>query len=391
MSSRLQVGLEVLRAQRYAQLAGQRVGLVTHQAAVTAEGFTAVELFASAPGLTLAKLFGPEHGLSGEAQDLEGVPARHDPQAPGVPAFSLYGDTVESLKPTRAMLHGLDVLVIDLQDVGSRYYTFQATMWYCLQAAAEVGLPVVVLDRPNPIRGVAVEGPALQPGFSSFVGIQNIAIAHGLTMGELARLYQAECFPSVDLRVVKYEGNTTCPVIDFTVPPSPNMPTRETALVYPGMCLFEGTNLSEGRGTTKPFQYIGHPRLDPVALVARMRQEGLPGVAFSPVTFRPTFQKHAGQTCGGVFVQVTDADEFQPVRAGLALLAHTRDLLAEHFAWRTECYEFVDHIPAIDLLFGSDRERLALEAGTPWREIARAWEPEEAAFAKRRTACLLYA
>ena len=386
-------GLAVLcDRMKFAPLAGKRVGLVTHTAAVaeTAEGHvhSAADLFARESSFELAALFGPEHGLTGDAQDLIGVAG--DARA-RIPVHSLYGDSHESLKPTPEQLRGLDVLVIDLQDVGSRYYTFQATMLFCLEAAAAVGLPVIVLDRPNPLRG-AIEGPTIRPGFESFVGIHPIPIRHGLTIGELAKLYQAERVPGVDLTVIPCEGLKRRYEWPFNlpwVPPSPNMPTRDTARVYPGMCLVEGTNLSEGRGTTRPFEYVGHPGIDSPRLVERLRSFELPGVDYLPVSFRPTFQKHAGQTCGGVFL-VVSGDGFRPVRTGLAVLCAVRELLGDRFRWRTETYEFVSHIPAIDLLFGSDRERLAIEAGQSWPEIAAAWDPEEKAFTERRKAYLKY-
>src|SRR5579883_2336663 len=357
-------GLDVLRAQGFGPLRGKRVGLVTHPAAVSAGpgGFRrADELFAAAPGVELAALFGPEHGLTGEAQDL--IPVGHGKPAGGVRAYSLYGDTFESLTPAPDMLRGLDALVIDLQDVGSRYYTFQATMLYCMTAAAGAGLAVFVLDRPNPIGGALVEGPTIRPGFGSFVGPHPVATRHGLTMGELARLYRAERVPGVDLTVIPCDDpGPRGRHHPWVVPPSPNMPSLSTAVAYPGMCLIEGTNLSEGRGTTRPFEYVGFPGVSAVAAADLLRREELPGLEVLPATFRPTFQKHAHQTCGGVFLHVVD-ESFRPVRTGLAVIAVFRELLGDRFRWRTERYEFVDHVPAIDLLFGSDRERLALEAG----------------------------
>lgn len=384
-------GLDALVADGFAAVRGRRVGLVTHPAALGADLRSAAEIFASAPGVELAALFGPEHGLTGEAQDL--IPVAHGGDA-AARVYSLYGDSFDSLKPTPDMLRGLDVLVIDMQDVGSRYYTFQATMLYCLEACAAAGLPVVVLDRPNPIGLTEVEGPTIRPGFESFVGVHPIATLHGMTMGELARLYRAERVPGVDLTVIpcgNYQRSALIVWAElFAVPPSPNMPRAATAEVYPGMCLIEGTNLSEGRGTTRPFEYVGFPGVSPARLVERLRAERVPGFKFLPATFRPGFQKHAGRSCGGGLLCVTDYDEFRPVRTGLAVLCAFRDLLGDAFRWRTETYEFVSHVPAIDLLFGSDRERLAIEAGKPWREIAAAWEPEEEAFRERRKPYLLY-
>lgn len=386
-------GLDHLAADDFARFRNLRVGLVAHAASVDARLRHAAELFASAPGVRLAALFGPEHGLLGEAQDLIGVAGETDPLT-GLRCHSLYGDSVESLRPTPAMLADLDDLVIDLQDVGSRYYTFAATMLYCLEAAAGVGLRVTVLDRPNPIGGVAVEGPTLRPAFASFVGPHPLPIRHGLTIAELARLFVAERGIDVDCQIVPMAGWSRDLDFDATglpwVMPSPNMPTVETAFVYPGQCLMEGTKLSEGRGTTRPFELCGGPGIDARVLARRLNAEGLAGVAFRPTWFRPTFQKWAGRRLGGVQLHVTDRAAFQPVRTGLAVLTALRDAAGDRFDWRRTEYEFVTDRLAIDLLFGSDRERLALEAGAGWRDIAAAWATEEAAFRERRRAVLLY-
>jgi uncharacterized protein YbbC (DUF1343 family) len=390
---RVRTGLDVLRAQEFAPLRGLRVGLVTHPATVASDLRHAIDLLAAAPGVRLTALFGPEHGLLGAAQDLVGVPHGQDAGS-GLRVHSLYGDTFDSLRPTDEQLDGLDLLVIDLQDVGSRYYTFQATMLLCLEAACRRRLRVVVLDRPNPLGGEAVEGPALRPGYESFVGLHPVATRHGLTVGELARLYQTERGLGGELVVVPCEGWRRDMDFEATglpwVLPSPNMPAVETAFVYPGQCLLEGTNLSEGRGTTRPFELCGAPWIQPRRLAERLEGEGLPGVAFRPAWFRPTFHKFASQTCGGVQHHVLDRAAFQPVRTGLAVLAAFRDLSGDRFAWRREPYEFVADRPAIDLLFGSDRERTALEAGRSAGDIAREWEAEEAAFRDRRRAFLLY-
>ncbi len=383
-------GLDALRKADFATLRGKRVGLVTHPAALDSHFRSAMELFAER--VHLVAVFGPEHGITGEAQDL--IPVAGGGEG-AVRVHSLYGDTSESLKPTAAMLEGLDVLVIDLVDVGSRYYTFQATMLYCLEACANAGLPVLVLDRPNPTGLNDVEGPTIQPGFESFVGPHPICTRHGMTIGELAKLYQAERGPAVDLTVLPCHATREVGVFllhptDFAVPPSPNMPTQTTAHVYPGTCLIEGTNLSEGRGTTRPFEYVGFPGVSPARLVERLRAANVPGVEFLPATFRPMFQKHAGQTCGGCLIAINDYDDFRPVRTGLAVLIAFRELLGDAFRWRTERYEFVDHIPAIDLLFGSERERKAIKAGGSWQDISAAWLPEEAAFRERRKPHLLY-
>ncbi len=393
---RVRSGLEVLRDRGFQALRGLNVGLLTHPAAVDSDLRHAGDLFREAPGVRLAALFGPEHGLLGEAQDMISVRdnAPASANAAACPVYSLYGSTAASLKPTPAQLKGLDAIVIDLQDVGARYYTFQATMLLCMEAASELNLLTVILDRPNPLGGLAVEGPTVANGFESFVGVHPIAIRHGLTIGELAGLYHAEKELKGELQVIPCEGWRREMYFDQTglpwAPPSPNMPALDTALVYPGQCLLEGTNLSEGRGTTRPFELCGAPWLDARRLGQRLEQEELPGVRFRPAQFQPTFHKFQGRLCGGVQVHVTDRTLFRPVRTGLALLAAMRELSEEHFDWRREPYEFVSDRPAMDLLFGSDRERLALEAGEPWSRIVQRWEAEEEAFRELRRKFLLY-
>jgi uncharacterized protein YbbC (DUF1343 family) len=386
-------GLDQLCAQDFAPLRGLRVGLLTHPAAVDSRLRHAAELLAGAPDVRLAALFGAEHGWTGEAQDLIGVAGGADPPS-GLRVHSLYGDTFDSLRPTAEQLRGLDALVIDLQDVGSRYYTFQASMLLCMEAASRLGIRTVVLDRPNPLGGEAVEGPLLSPGQESFVGIHPIVTRHGMTIGELARLYRAERGLGGELEVVPCAGWRRDMDFERTglswVLPSPNMPTLETAFVYPGQCLLEGTNLSEGRGTTRPFELCGAPRIDGHKLCRRLEDEGWPGVHFRPAWFRPTFHKFAGQTCAGLQLHVTDREAFCPVRTGVAVLAALRDLSGTAFAWRREPYEFVADRPAIDLLFGCDRERRALESGASARDVCRAWEAEEEAFRRRRRPYLLY-
>jgi uncharacterized protein YbbC (DUF1343 family) len=389
----MRTGLDVLRDEGFRLLRGLRIGLVTHPAAVDAQLRHSSALLGAVAGVSLAALFGPEHGLMGEAQDLIGVQDSHDPHA-RLRVHSLYGETVNSLRPKEEHLRDLDALVIDLQDVGSRYYSFQATMLLCFEAASRLNLLTVVLDRPNPLGGVMVEGPALRPGFESFVGIHPLVTRHGMTIGELANLYKSERSLSGELYVVPCEGWRRDQDFAQTglpwVLPSPNMPTLDTAWVYPGQCLLEGTNVSEGRGTTRPFELCGAPWLDARRLCQRLQEEAWPGVAFRPACFRPTFQKFAGQTCQGLQIHVLDREAFQPVRTGLAILAAMRELSGDRFAWRREPYEFVADRLAIDLLFGSDRERRALEAGRSAREIAQAWKTEEEAFQRRRQPFLLY-
>jgi uncharacterized protein YbbC (DUF1343 family) len=387
-------GLDLLVADRFRALRGQRVGLVCNPTAVDARLRHAADLLAAAPRVELAALFGPEHGVRGDAQYMAAVGDERDART-GAPVHSLYGRTRESLRPARAQLEGLDALVFDIQDVGARYYTYQATMMLCMEAAAEARVRFVVLDRPNPIGGLGVEGPALElPAYESFCGMHDLAVRHAMTVGELASLFREERRLAVELEVIPCDGwrrrdhqrDTGLPWVF----PSPNMPTPETALVYPGMCLLEGTNLSEGRGTTRPFELFGAPWLDGAGLAEALGASRLPGVRFRPVSFVPTWDKHAGVRCHGVELFVIDREAFRPVRTGAACLAEARRQDPARFAWRTEPYEFVSGVLAIDLLFGSAREREALERGAPLADIVRPWRQEERAFERRRAAHLRY-
>ncbi|HET9551977.1 MAG TPA: DUF1343 domain-containing protein [Anaeromyxobacteraceae bacterium] len=381
-------------ASRGGPLRGLALGLVCNPTAVDARLRHAADVLHALPGVRLRALFGPEHGVRGDAQYMAAVGGERDPRT-GLPVHSLYGDTAASLAPAAADLAGLDALVFDIQDVGSRYYTYQATMMLAMEAAARAGIGFVVLDRPNPIGGLLVEGPALRPGYESFCGLHDLAPRHGMTVGELAWLFREERRLDLDLTVVECEGWRRGRGFRATglpwVLPSPNMPTPETALVYPGMCLLEGTNLSEGRGTTRPFELFGAPWLDAHRLAADLAAERLPGVAFRPASFVPTWDKHAGVRCHGVELHVLDPEAFRPFRTGVAAVLHARAQAPGRFAWRTEPYEFVADVPAFDLLCGSAREREAIEAGASLREIARAWTPEERAFARRRAPHLRYA
>ena len=340
--------------------------------------------------LQLVALFGPEHGLWANAQDLIEVPDSRDPHT-GLPIFSLYGTT---RVPTPAQLQGVDALIFDVQDVGSRYYTFIYTLLHALEACAAHGKRLIVLDRPNPLGGAVVEGNLLLPEFQSFVGLHPLPVRHGLTVGELARLFCAERGLTVELDVVPLQGWRRSMFFEQTglpwVLPSPNMPTVDTAFVYPGGCLIEGTNLSEGRGTTRPFQLVGAPWLDPWNLAAAMNSERLAGVRFRPAFFTPTFQKHAGTVCGGVEVHVTDRVRFRAYLAYLLLIAHARAQDPRAFAWRQPPYEYeLERLP-IDILCGSDRMRLAIEGSQPLRPLEREWRADAQQFLRRRRRFLLY-
>ena len=392
-TERVASGLDVLAEERFKPLQGLAVGLVCNPTSVDRRLRHAADLFHEAKGVRLAALFGPEHGIRGDIQYMAAVGDERDRRT-GVRVRSLYGNSADSLRPADRTLRGLDALVFDIQDVGARYYTYQATMLFCMEAAARAKLPFLVLDRPNPIGGRAVEGPALRPGFESFCGVHDVAARHGLTVGELAGLYREERGLDLALTVIPCRGwRRRMHQRDTGLPwvlPSPNMPTPETALVYPGMCLLEGTNLSEGRGTTRPFELFGAPWLDAVRLAAKLDAERLPGVRFRPASFVPTWDKHAGARCHGVEVVVDDRGRFRPFRTGVACVAAARAQDPGRFRWRTKAYEFVEHVPAFDLLCGSAREREALESGRGWRDLAAEWAREERAFVKRRSRHLLY-
>ncbi len=371
-----------------------RVGLVAHPASVDRWGRHAVDLILARGELALVRLFAPEHGVRGEAQDMEPVEERRDP-ASGLPIVSLYGREVATLRPRPEDFEGLDAIVYDLQDVGSRYYTFVTTLSYVMETASTAGLPVWVLDRPNPIGGVDVEGPVLDPSLASFVGRFRLPVRHGMTTGELAGLMNDELGARCELRVVPMSGWKRPMHFEDTgllwVAPSPNMPTPDTARVYPGGCLVEGTNLSEGRGTTRPFELVGAPWLPGPSLAESLGRSGLEGALFRATWFRPMFHKHAGRTCGGVQVHVADRGRFRPFRTFLALLLEARRLASEEFDWRREGYEFETERLAMDLLLGREDLRPMIEAGTPIAEMEATWESGLREFLACREAYLLYA
>jgi molybdopterin-guanine dinucleotide biosynthesis protein MobB len=384
------LGIDALRSNPQA-IAGKRIGLVTNPSGLTSDGTPSWKALADLPEARLARLFGPEHGVDGGAVYMEGVSSSTHRET-GLPVVSLYGTTLESLKPRPEDLADLDALVFDVPDVGSRYYTFHWTMLLAMEACAELGKRFIVCDRPNPLGG-DVEGSPQDPDFLSFVGLHPIAVRHGMTSGELARLLASERGLDLDLVVSPMRGWGRDTAYADTglpwVPPSPNIPTVDSARVFPGMCLLEGTNVSEGRGTTRPFETFGAPWLDPTVLVDALARWDLPGVAFLPTRFRPMFEKHAGETCGGAILTVRDPAAFRPFETGLAVIAAIRQLAAREFHWREKPYEF-DSRPAIDLLTGSSRFREALDAGrgAP-AEIARHRE-EARHFLARRDPFLLY-
>jgi uncharacterized protein YbbC (DUF1343 family) len=387
---RVRTGLDVLLHRRTALLRGKKVGLLAHQASVDGDLAHAAELLADVRGAQLVRLFAPEHGLWGAEQDHAHIRTTRDPVSRR-PVVSLYGRRRE---PTPDMLAGLDVLVIDLQDIGSRYYTFQWTMALAMRACGRAGVPVVVLDRPNPLGGLLVEGNVPDPTFASFVGLFPLPARPGLTIGELASYLNARHALGCDLTVVGMAGwRRAMTWADTGLPwvaPSPNMPTVDTALVYPGGCLFEGTNLSEGRGTTRPFEWVGAPWLDAHAFAAALQAAPLDGVAFRPARFIPTFHKWAGRGCGGVQIHVTDPRRFQPFLAGIAVIAAARRLGRRRFAWRRPPYEFEHRLLPIDILLGTDRIRHAIESGADLSAIERTWQPGLARWRRTREGFLAY-
>jgi uncharacterized protein YbbC (DUF1343 family) len=385
----VQLGSERLLDSR--ALDGKRVGLVCNPASVDAQLRHVADRFAGHPGAPLAALFGPQHGFRSDVQDNM-IETRHgQDEVRRVPVYSLYSETRE---PTAEMLAGLDALVIDLQDVGSRIYTFIYTMANCLIAAKKHGVKAIVCDRPNPIGGIGVEGPMLVAGYESFVGQYRIPMRHGMTIGELARLFNDAFGIGADLEVVPMAGWRRDMYFEATglpwVMPSPNMPTVDTAVVYPGSVLFEGTNVSEGRGTTRPFELVGAPWAMAERFAADMNHAGLPGVTFRPVVFEPTFQKHARTACGGVQMHVTDRPAFRPVAAGVALIGAFRAADPDRFNWRDPPYEYEAEKMPIDILAGSSALREQIESGVSAREIARSWEQPVAEFSKIREQFLIY-
>jgi len=386
--SDVRLGSDLLLTSR--RLDGARVGIVCNHASVDRGFGHIVDRLSADTRVTLGAIFGPQHGFRSDVQDNMIETPHCDDASRRVPVYSLYSETRE---PTAEMLRGLDMLVIDLQDIGARIYTYIYTMANCLRAAARHRVPVIVCDRPNPIGG-AVEGARLVPGYESFVGQFPIPMRHGMTIGELARLFNDAFGIAAPLEISAMEGWRRDMYFDDTalpwVMPSPNMPTLDTAIVYPGTVLFEGTMLSEGRGTTRPFELVGAPWIDADRFAAAMNALELPGAYFRPAVFEPTFQKHAKQACGGCQIHVLDRTAFLPVLTGVALIATLRAMSPAKFAWRQPPYEYEHEKLPIDILAGSDVLRRQIEGGVPLLDIAASWRDEEAAFSAARAPYLLY-
>jgi len=387
MNLQVQFGVDLLLNEKIDLIESKKVGLITNQTGITQSLDSTVDVLHRHPKVKLVCLFGPEHGIGGAMQDGHKIGSFIDGRT-GLRVFSLYG---EHYKPTKEMISDIDAFVFDIQDVGVRYYTYIATMNRCMEAAAEHGLGFIILDRPNPINGVAIEGNILEEGFRSFVGERPIPIRYGMTIGELAGMFNEEYGIGCELSVVAAKGWKREMWYDETglpwVMPSPNMPTLDTATVYPGTCLVEGINVSEGRGTTRPFEIIGAPWIDGFRLRDRLTGEGLPGVAFRTLHFTPTFGKYANEVCGGVQLHVYDRDRFKPVLTGLKLIRVIMDLFLGKLEFRKgqgdENYGF-------DLLAGTDRIRKQLVEGLNPENIEKGWEEDLKRFSSKHRKYLLY-
>jgi uncharacterized protein YbbC (DUF1343 family) len=372
--AKVKLGLETLLESRLDVLKNQRVGLIVHPASINSQLEHTADLFFRHPAIHLTALFGPQHGIRGETQDnmIEWQSFRDS--RTNLPAYSLYGET---RRPTAEMLADVDVLVFDVQDVGTRVYTFIYTMALAMEAAREYGKRFIVLDRPNPINGVQIEGNLHEPEFRSFVGMYPIPMRHGMTVGELALLFNQEYGIGCDLEVIQMEGWRREMYFDDTglpwVLPSPNIPTLDTAIVYPGAVMIEGTEVSEGRGTTRPFEIIGAPYIEPYRLVGELQQVNLPGVIFRPMHFQPTFHKFAGEICGGLQMHVINRQTFKPVITSGAITSAIYRFYPENFNWKLPPYEYVfDKLP-FDVINGSSRLREQIEGNATSKEIESSW------------------
>jgi len=382
-------GLDIL-LKKSEHFQNRKIGLIVNQTSVTPEmnySWNALQ----ERGVQVRMIFSPEHGLFATEQDQ--IAVNYQPEL-GCEMVSLYGDSAESLLPDKALLDGLDLILFDIQDVGSRYYTYINTLALFMEAVNGMDIEIMVLDRPNPLGGAIVEGPLLDLAFRSFVGIFPVPVRHGMTAGELALFYRDIKKLDINLSVIKMEGWQRSMLFPETglpwIPPSPNMPTFTTAEVYPGMCLFEGINASEGRGTTTPFQLSGAPFIKPDDLARRCRTYGLEGVLFRAVWFKPTFHKFCGSVIGGLWLQVTDHSRFRSFATGVAMTAALHELYPEELQFLNGVYEFNDRIPAFDLLAGSSTIRNSILKGCNTGALLSSWREEEAEFLRVKADYHLY-
>jgi len=396
-------GIESAVENTFPYLNSARVGVLSNQASVDTRGNHLVDLLKQCGHCQLTKLFAPEHGYAGNAQDMVTIRDETDKET-GIEIVSMYGDTIESLSPTQEDFENVDVLVIDLPNIGTRYYTFAQTMAYCMKAAGQAGVKVIVLDRPNPIGGLQIEGSPLQNDFRSFCGIGPIANRHGMTLGELATMFhqglgegeaaiephpcELEIIPITGWRRQHYLDETSIP----WVKPSPNMGSLNAAILYPGTCLFEATHLSEGRGTDEPFLNIGAPFANPSKWLDALHSTGISteGVRLQPTTFTPAFQKQAGLLCQGLRIEIENRNKLQPYRLGIALLIAASRAFPKKFQWRDDPYEFIKDVPAVDLLYGSSTLREVTEGKKTVQDLLAELERFESWYSAARTAYFLY-
>ncbi|CAN5722927.1 DUF1343 domain-containing protein [soil metagenome] len=387
----VKLGLEKILDEKLQVLKNQKVGLICNQASINHKFEHAADLFYEHPEINLTALFGPQHGIRGDVQDNMVETSHSTDKKTGIPVFSLYSETRE---PTSEMLENVDTLVFDLQDVGCRVYTFIYTMANAMRACAKFDKKFIVLDRPNPINGIDVEGNSLEKGHESFVGFFPIPMRHGLTVGELSLLFNKEFSIGCDLEVVSMDGwkrnlfydETDCP----WVIPSPNMPTVDTTVVFPGTVMFEGTKVSEGRGTTRPFEIIGAPFIDGDEYAETLKKLNLPGVIFRPTSFLPTFQKHKDTVCSGVFLHIVGRNIFEPVLTGAALVKTAFDLYPDKFDWKDTPYEYEFERNPFDVINGTTRIREFIEQGETLENIKLSWQQDVIDFIDLRRQFLLY-
>jgi uncharacterized protein YbbC (DUF1343 family) len=384
---KFRLGIEVLMEDQLDLIKGKRVGLITNPTGVDQNLTSIVDLLYNNPNVELTALYGPEHGVRGDAQAGAYVEKYIDEKT-GLPVYSLYGQTK---KPTPEMLSNVDVLLFDIQDVGARFYTYIYTMALAMEAAKENNIPIIVLDRPNPVSGTKVEGPVLEDKYSSFIGEYPIPVRHGMTVGELAKLFNSEFEIGADLTVVEMEGWKRNTYYDETplhfVLPSPNMPTLDTTLVYTGAALIEGTNVSEGRGTTRPFELIGAPFINSTDLAAKLNSYKLPGVTFRAASFTPTFSKHSGTLSHGIQIHVTNRNAFKPFETGLHIVKTIHDMYPNDFQFRAPNSSGISFF---DNLVGNGTIRADIEAGKSVEEMKATWQKNLDQFNKTREKYLLY-
>jgi uncharacterized protein YbbC (DUF1343 family) len=383
--------LEKVLDEKIKILRGLKIGLICNQASVNHNFQHASDLFSEHPGINLTALFGPQHGIRADVQDNMIETSHSIDESTKLPVYSLYSETRQ---PTKEMLANLDALVVDLQDVGCRVYTFIYTMANAMKACAKFNKKIFVLDRPNPLNGIKVEGNILEKGYESFVGQYPIPMRHALTIGEMAKLFNEEFGINCDLEVIEMDNWARENYYDETdapwVLPSPNMPTVSTAVVFPGTVFFEGTQVSEGRGTTKPFEIIGAPYINSKELGDALNSLKLGGVIFQPISFLPSFQKHSNKNCNGVFIHVVNRELFEPVITGIAILKTIFDLHPNDFEWKIPPYEYVYDRNPFDVIAGTTKLRSRLESMTSLHEIKNEWQKDINKFSIIRNKYLLY-